>query len=162
MIDNPLLLDDPATAAGVRDRSRDIGALAWTLLLLGLLGWASAMAIPFRPPTLLPTAGLLAVTGLGLLRRERWARPATMALFIGLILAQLGQRWLEVSLLNPILDAFGGVHLAGRFAAATLIHQPLPLRLGGAIGGALLCVVMGWYVVRLGSHAVRIEFDSRR
>lgn len=157
----------PATGAAVSSlrgaRTRDISALAWALLLLGLAALGGALVRPVSPPLLAPTAGALALVGLGLLRRAPWSRTAAISLFAVLILGQLSRRWLESDLFQPFLASMRGVH------EASLSQGPLTLMptsavttlgLAGAVCGAMLCLAMGFFVVRLASRAARSEFES--
>ncbi len=151
-----------ASAAASQDRfavaARDISALGWTLLLVGLAALAGALVLPVQASLLVPTLAMMALVGLGLLRRRAWSRPAAMLLFCALILGQLSRRWLESELLKPMVDALSGVHDATRDAWTLSPPPAAPLSLSTAVGGALLCVVMGWFFVRLSSHEVRAEF----
>ncbi|RZS58055.1 hypothetical protein [Sphaerotilus mobilis] len=152
----------PATRLADSDRARDISALAWTLLLIGLAALAGALVLPDRPPMLAPMAGALALVGLGLLRRAPWSRTTAIALFAALIHGQLSRRWLESDLIHPFIDALSGVHHAS--AAMPMLSAPVvssSLGLAGAVSGALLCLVMGCFGVRLASRAVRCEFQPR-
>ena len=143
---------------------RDISALGWTLLLVGLAALAGALVLPVRPVMLAPMAGALALVGLGLLRRAPWSRSAAIVLFAALIHGQLSRRWLESDLLRPFLEALRGVHEASLSAGPSWVTTADGASLGlvGAVCGALLCLVMGCFVVRLASHAVRSEFEPRQ
>ncbi len=153
--------DTRTPSSGVR--TRDISALAWTLLLVGFAALAGALVLPARPAMLAPIAGALALVGLGLLHRAPWSRTAAIALFVALIHGQLTRRWLESDLLSPFVDAVRGVHEAGANDASALLTvsgAASTLGLAGAVCGALLCVAMGGFVIRLASHAVRGEFRT--
>jgi hypothetical protein len=162
--------DDPhrrapadAAPAPVVCRTRDISALAWTLLLIGLAALAGALVLPDRPSMLAPLSGALALVGLGLMRRAAWSRSAAIVLFAALIHGQLSRRSLESDLLQPFIESLRGVHDASH-AGGLLVTAATPTTLGlaGAVCGALLCLAMGCFVVRLASHAARTEFEPRQ
>jgi hypothetical protein len=158
VIHNAIDLIGPPPTARTPEPLHDVAALAWVMTLVGLGAWLCAFVLPQRPPILLPMGAALALAGWALRCRAPGSRPATMLLFITLILGQLGQRWLETGLLHPLLEVFGGVQLA-------LGHPATPLgalRLEGAVIGALLCVAMGCFVVRLDTYAVRRAFQASR
>ncbi len=161
---NRLAQSDMRTPASA-SRTRDISALAWTLLLFGFAALAGALVLPARPLMLAPIAGALVLVGLGLLQRAPWSRTAAIALFAALIHGQLTRRWLESDLLSPFVEAVRGVHEAGAPAASALLTASgatSTLGLAGAVCGALLCLAMGCFVIRLASHAVRGEFLMRQ
>ncbi|MDP4300588.1 hypothetical protein [Leptothrix discophora] len=147
------------SAHDLPEPARDISALGWSMTLFGLAVLCGSLVLPERPLLLAPMAALLALVGLGLLRRATWSRGAAMALFAGMILAQLGMRWLESDLFLPIAEALRGVHVLGMGMAPSLQAAVVPtLSLSSAVVGALICLLMAHFFVRLDSAAVRLEF----
>lgn len=147
----------------VAKRSLDVDLTALALVLVGLLALAgisvfdaaSDANVALRAAGM---AGLMVLLGIGLWRRDEWARRSAIIVAVLAIHAQMMHLWLLSEVPTALYDGLRGV--AVRAVEPQSFHPAsLPTtEAGPAAFGLLLCLAAGWLVLRLLSVRVRAEF----
>lgn len=155
----------PAPQSGLlRPRSPDIAALGGANLMVGLLALAGAWVVPALQDNaslrwrILGLGLMLALVGAGLLLRHDWARSASLGMLAYGIVALFTQGWLQEDVAAAFFEALLGHPLT--------MSAPPPVVANGDDAGMgwslVLCLAMGWYLVRLAGPKVRAEFCAPR
>lgn len=153
-------------------RAMDVDLAALLMSAVGLLGLAASwVSTGSHDPALeLRVSGLAAMLffiGFGLWRRNEWVRRATVVAAGLVIHGQMGRRWLQSEVPHALLDNVRGIatgsvgDVPSVSYSSALVSLPAP-ETGPAALGLVLCLVLGWLVVRLMSRRVRQEFGVRQ